>query len=145
MDKLHDSHKTKRNLCHKIAKDSNLRFWSMMLTPFVVFYIVGVVLQMMTYFAIKVGLFILLYLAVWGVSRVLYDDRVMNVMPMALYLATKFWCYVTWFLYFHPIVGTKSTFLYVFTTLILWYNFLMAARGDPGVINADTSQKYMVR
>ncbi|KAB7496502.1 Palmitoyltransferase Hip14, partial [Armadillidium nasatum] len=142
LDKVIESRKNKRNICQRISKDNNLRYWSMMLTPFFIFYIIGVVLELNQYFPIKIGLFILLYLFVWGISKLLFDDRVMNVMPMAVYLATKFWCYVTWVLYIHSYVGVWITSLFVSCSLCLWYNFVMAWKGDPGVITADRSKKY---
>lgn len=67
----------------------------MMLTPFFIFYIIGIVLELNQYFPVKIGLFILLYLFVWAISKLLFDDRVMNVMPMAVYLATKVSFYST--------------------------------------------------
>ena len=58
-------------------------------TPFLIFYIVGLILQMQLYYLIKLGLFMILYLVVWCISRIFFDDRLMTVMPMAVYLATK--------------------------------------------------------
>lgn len=66
-----------------------LRYWTMMGTPFLVFYVVGLVLQLNLLYVLKIGIFTGLYIIIYGVSRVLFDERLMTVMPMAVYLATK--------------------------------------------------------
>lgn len=66
-----------------------LRYWTMMGTPFLVFYAVGLVLQLNLLYVLKIGIFTALYIVIYGVSRVLFDERLMTVMPMAVYLATK--------------------------------------------------------
>nr|XP_053646958.1 palmitoyltransferase Hip14-like [Cherax quadricarinatus] len=114
----------------------------MMGTPFLVFYVIGLILKLNLYYVLKLGLFTALYIVVYGISRVLFDERLMTVMPMAVYLATKFWCYVTWVLYIHEYSGLKATAFFFISSLLLWYNFMRAWRGDPGVITADQAQKY---
>lgn len=61
----------------------------MISTPFIVFYIVGLVLQLDMLYLLKIALFMTVYLVVYGISRILFDERLMTVMPMAVYLATK--------------------------------------------------------
>lgn len=61
----------------------------MISTPFIVFYIVGLVLQLDMLYLLKIALFMTVYLIVYGISRILFDERLMTVMPMAVYLATK--------------------------------------------------------
>ncbi|XP_076063754.1 palmitoyltransferase Hip14 [Oratosquilla oratoria] len=142
LDKIQESQKSKRSICHKISNDKNIGYWSMMCTPFLVFYVIGLVLQIGQNYLVKLGLFVLLYLAVYGISKLTYDERLMTLTPMALYLATKFWCYVTWVLYVHEYAGLQLTVVFFVSSLLLWYNFIRAWRGDPGVITADQAQKY---
>lgn len=61
----------------------------MISTPFIVFYIVGLVLQLDMLYLLKMALFTAVYVVVYGISRILFDERLMTVMPMAVYLATK--------------------------------------------------------
>ena len=61
----------------------------MMLTPFFIFFYIGMVLSSNQLYLVKLGLFVLMYLLVWTVSKTLFDDRVMNVVPIGVYLATK--------------------------------------------------------
>lgn len=61
----------------------------MMASPVLIFYIIGLILQLNILYLLKLGLFMALYLVVYGASLLLYDERLMTVMPMAVYLATK--------------------------------------------------------
>ncbi|XP_042222045.1 palmitoyltransferase ZDHHC17-like [Homarus americanus] len=142
LEKIQEMQKSARNICYRISNDKSLRYWTMMGTPFLVFYVIGLVLKLNLYYVLKLGIFTALYIVVYGISRVLYDERLMTVMPMAVYLATKFWCYVTWILYIHEYSGLQTTALFFLSSLLLWYNFMRAWRGDPGVITADQAQKY---
>ncbi|KAK8391811.1 hypothetical protein O3P69_017445 [Scylla paramamosain] len=142
LEKIQEMQKSSRNICYRISNDKTLRYWTMMGTPFLVFYAVGLVLQLNLLYVLKIGIFTALYIIIYGVSRILFDERLMTVMPMAVYLATKFWCYVTWVLYIHEYAGPSTTGLFFLSSLLLWYNFVRAWRGDPGVITADQAQKY---
>uniref|UniRef100_A0A2P2I5D9 Palmitoyltransferase n=1 Tax=Hirondellea gigas TaxID=1518452 RepID=A0A2P2I5D9_9CRUS len=142
LDKLQESQKLQRNILFRFFRDKKLRYWSMMLSPVLIFYIVGLIFQLNLLYLIKLALFVALYVLVYGASLLLFDDRLMTVMPMAVYLATKFWFYVTWVIYIHDSVGLWFSSMFMLTSLILWYNFVKAWRGDPGVITADQTQKY---
>ncbi|XP_018015557.2 palmitoyltransferase ZDHHC17, partial [Hyalella azteca] len=142
MDKVQESQKQQKNFIYRFFRDKKLRYWSMMLSPVLIFYVVGLVFQLEMLYVIKLGLFMALYLVVYGASLLLYDDRLMTVMPMAVYLATKFWFYVTWVIYIHDSVGLWFSCVFMGSSLLLWYNFIKAWRGDPGIIAADQTQKY---
>ena len=58
-------------------------------TPFIIFYVVGIILGVEMYYILKLAILMCIYLVVYGISRILFDDRLMTVMPMAVYLATK--------------------------------------------------------
>ena len=67
-------------------------------------------------------------------------------LSFAVYLATKFWMYVTWFVYFWPYVNTMDIMLpFTVTSVMLMYNFLKVWRTDPGVIRSTRDQKVKVR
>ncbi|KAF2352935.1 Ankyrin repeat-containing domain [Trinorchestia longiramus] len=142
MDKVQESQKQQKNVIYRFFRDKQLRYWSMMLSPVLIFYVVGLVFQLQLLYLVKLGLFIAIYLVIYGISLLLFDDRLMTVMPMAVYLATKFWFYVTWVVYIHDSVGLWFSCVFMLSSLLLWYNFMRAWRGDPGVITADQTQKY---
>ncbi|XP_049956340.1 palmitoyltransferase Hip14 [Schistocerca serialis cubense] len=132
----------RRNPCYKFTRDKRLRFWCMVSTPFLVFYLIGIILQSDQNYLVKLGLLLACYIILHFGGQVIFDDRLMNLLPMSIYLATKFWMYVTWFVWIAPIVEVWITVLFVGSSLFLWYNFLRAWRGDPGVLSSTQEEKY---
>lgn len=51
---------------------------------------------------------------------------------------------MVWFLYITPVVPLSQTIIMVVSSLFLWYNFLRAWRGDPGVINISREERFQV-
>lgn len=66
-----------------------LRFWCMVSTPFMAFYAVGIILQSSQNYLVKLGLLMTCYIVLYMASQVMFDDRLMNLLPMSIYLATK--------------------------------------------------------
>ncbi|KAF4521454.1 hypothetical protein B566_EDAN001751 [Ephemera danica] len=142
LDKIHELSGTRRNVCHRITKDKRLRFWCMMGTPFIAFYVIGLVLEMNQLYLVKMGIFVGCYIILHFAGQLFFDERLSNLLPMAIYLATKFWMYVTWFIWIAPHVSLLLTICFVLSSLVLWYSFLRSWRGDPGVITSSTDQKF---
>ncbi|GLH03362.1 hypothetical protein R5R35_007131 [Gryllus longicercus] len=143
LEKLQEhSNSKRRNLCHRFTKDKRLKFWCMVTTPFLAFYIVGIILQSNQQYLVKLGMLVGCYIVLHFAGQVLFDDRLMNLLPMSIYLATKFWMYVTWFVWIAPSVDLWLSALFIGCSLILWYNFVRAWRGDPGVLSSNQEQKY---
>jgi len=61
----------------------------MVSTPFLAFYTVGIILQSSQNYLVKLGLLMTCYIVVYMASQVVFDDRLMNLLPMSIYLATK--------------------------------------------------------
>jgi len=61
----------------------------MVLTPFLVFYAVGIILQSSHNYLVKLGLFMTSFVVPYAVSQLMFDDRLKNLLPMSIYLATK--------------------------------------------------------
>lgn len=145
--KVHDkiqemSGSKRRNPCYRITRDKRLRFWCMVSTPFLAFYTVGIILQSSQNYLVKLGLLMTCYIVVYMASQVVFDDRLMNLLPMSVYLATKFWMYMTWFVWISPHVDLLLSVVFILCSGVLWYNFLRAWRGDPGVLSSTQEQKY---
>ena len=68
-----------------------------------------------------------------------FDERLMNFLPLGIYMSTKAWIYYTWFAYVTLVVSPLSTVAFVLSSTGLWYNFLKAWRADPGIVR--TSQE----
>ena len=56
----------------------------------------------------------------------------------------QFWMYVTWIVWITPVVDPWLTLIFLGSSLLLWYNFIRAWRGDPGVLNNTQEEKYRV-
>lgn len=100
-----------------------LRYWTMMGTPFLVFYLVGMVFQLSILYLFKLAIFTALYCIIYGISKILYDERLMTVMPMAVYLATKVIIYTLIFIvffYFYSKIAPNNPSYYVQIVIMLF-------------------------
>ncbi|XP_075544044.1 palmitoyltransferase Hip14 isoform X2 [Dermacentor variabilis] len=127
----------------RIVRDKTIKYWAMFTSPFVAFYAVGLVFDSQETYLVKFGLLFIMGLATMFLSKCLFDERTMNVLPMAVYLATKFWMYITWMTDLWPYVGTLWVNVgFVISSVPLFYSFYKSWRADPGIIIANVEQKY---
>ncbi|XP_076450296.1 palmitoyltransferase ZDHHC17-like [Babylonia areolata] len=80
---------------------------------------------------------------IWRVCVSLFFDESMNhVMPVAVYLATKFWMYFTWVFYLMQYVESRSAnVIFILNTMLLTYNFFRAWHTDPGFLKSNREDK----
>ncbi|XP_072385790.1 palmitoyltransferase Hip14 isoform X1 [Diabrotica undecimpunctata] len=131
------------NFLYKITKDKRMKWWCMVGTPFMAFYIAGAILGTNLIILIKVFLLVCLYIVIHYVAQVLYDDRLMALLPLSIYLSTKAWFYFTWLIYITPVTHILLTVVFLSSSGLLWYCFLKSWLGDAGVVN--TSQQLQFR
>lgn len=94
--------KKSKNILFRLKNDKEVRYWLMMSAPFFVYAVLGFTFDSdMTYLSKAITLLLLL-LAVMLSSRFVFDDRFHHILPISIYLATKFWMYVTFFIYLMP-------------------------------------------
>lgn len=141
-DTLHEKKAFQARWCQRLAFDKKFRYWTMFLTPVLGFYAIGMVFQLNLDYLVKMGLIFGFITAAYALGQFLFDNRFINVFPMAIYISTKLWMYVTWFLWIMPCLDHSSTVLFIFSSFPLWYNFIMAWRSDPGVIKQDKEQRF---
>ncbi|XP_071035381.1 palmitoyltransferase ZDHHC17 [Parasteatoda tepidariorum] len=135
----------RKTRCLSIYRDKKLRYSCMVGSPFILFYVIGAVFESRESYLIKVGLLLFLGVAVTIAGRLLFDDRILNVLPISVYLSTKFWMYITWFMWFHPYVGDIwRTLGFMLCTMFLFYSFIKAWKSDPGIIQSTPEQRYKV-
>lgn len=132
----------RKNLIQKLIGSSKVREVSMITLPFIVIWAFGSTLELEVDYLVKLGLFVLLYLFVNGTSMLTFDDRLMNFLPLGIYLSTKIWIYYTWFAYVQIFVSPITTIMYVLGGTGLWYNFIKAWRSDPGIVRSSQEVKY---
>lgn len=114
-------------------------------TPFLVFYVAGLIFSADTLILIKFVLIGCLYALAHTIGKVMFDDHLMSLLPLSIYMATKLWFYVTWVAYIADTVSMGTTILFLASSGLLWYNFLKSWRGDPGIIRPTQEQRLRVR
>lgn len=132
----------RKNVIQKLIGSAKVREVSMITLPFIVIWAFGSILELEVDYLVKLGLFVLLYLFVNGTSMLTFDDRLMNFLPLGIYLSTKIWIYYTWFAYVQIFVSPITTIMYVLGGTGLWYNFIKAWRSDPGTVRSSQEVKY---
>ncbi|XP_034948859.1 palmitoyltransferase Hip14 isoform X2 [Chelonus insularis] len=123
------------------CRDKRIRWYCMVSTPFIVFYLIGMIFQSNLDYLIKLGAFLILYIAVYLAKNYLFDDRLFHILPMSIYLATKMWIYVTWIFWLGIHAAWYLWLLIVVGSVPLWICFLRSWRGDPGIISATHEDK----
>uniref|UniRef100_A0A0A9YIY7 Palmitoyltransferase n=3 Tax=Lygus hesperus TaxID=30085 RepID=A0A0A9YIY7_LYGHE len=138
----HSSVSQKDTICHRIKSDKRLRYYTMVSTPFVMFYLVGMTLQSSLPYPAKTVILFIAALFLHFSTRCVFDDRLVNILPMSVYLATKFWFYMTWVLWLSPAMPLMTSLVFLSLSLLLWHFFLKSWKGDPGVVATTQDQKF---
>uniref|UniRef100_A0A8C9TM59 Palmitoyltransferase n=1 Tax=Scleropages formosus TaxID=113540 RepID=A0A8C9TM59_SCLFO len=68
------------------------------------------------------------------VPRSFFDHSMHSALPLGIYLATKFWMYITWLFWFWNNILFGNS-------MALFYNFGKSWKSDPGIIKASEEQK----
>lgn len=132
----------RRNPIVRFTLDKRFRWWSMIATPFLVFYLAGLIFCAETLIIIKIFLLGCLYAISHTVGQTLFDETLMALLPLSVYMATKAWFYVTWLTYIAPTVSFLASVSFLTCSAGLWVCFLKSWRGDPGVIQPTQEQRF---
>lgn len=73
----------------RLKSDKRLHFWTMVALPFLFFYATGQIISINTYFIIKVFFIGCLYAVASTIGRWIFDDQLLTLLPLSIYLATK--------------------------------------------------------
>lgn len=130
------------NVFKQFAANRKVHSIAMSVVPFLSFYFIGIILSISVDYLVKMGMFVLVYLFVNGTSYFLFDERIMNHLPLGIYFSTFFWMYYTWVKYIQLFVSPMLTVFFFVSTLGLWYNFFKTWRSDPGIIRTSQEVKY---
>ena len=66
----------------------------------------------------------------------------LEIMPLSIYSANKFFFYLTWLGFVMPHVDVLVTVLFLTLSVSLWYNFFKTWKGDPGLIKVTEDQRF---
>ena len=97
----------KRGFVH----DPRLRVAAMSVTPFFAMWAMGEILNLPIDYLVKLGLFAALYIVLSLMGNYVFNERILDILPIGIYFATKLWFYYTWLVYIMPIVSGLHTFL----------------------------------
>ncbi|XP_075164650.1 palmitoyltransferase Hip14 isoform X2 [Haematobia irritans] len=136
------SSQQRRSIITRIKHDKRLRWWSMVACPFTAFYLAGIVFTLNTLYIIKFFLLVCLYAIFHTLGKTLFDDHLMALLPLSVYLATKSWFYITWFVYIIDAVSFLTTLLFLICSGGLWVCFIKSWKGDPGIIQPTQEQRF---
>ncbi|CRL08133.1 CLUMA_CG020884, isoform A [Clunio marinus] len=134
--------KFKKFLFLKLTSDSTMRYWTMIFMPFLFFYATGQIISIDTYFVIRILLIACLYVIASTLGKTMFDDKLLTMLPLSIYLGTKVWFYLTWIIYVTPLEPLFTTCLFIVSSGGLWYCFLKSWRADPGVIKNSKELRY---
>jgi palmitoyltransferase len=113
--------------------------------PFFAIYAIGFILNIDTRWLVKLVMAGGLYLIWHFLNSKIFDYQSRMKIPVAWYLATKFWMYFTWFFYFMPYVSRADILIpFLINTVCLGYCFWNAWKCDPGVIKTSREEKVQV-
>lgn len=141
---IHNLLYNRSSLVALLKHDKRLRWWSMVACPFTAFYLAGVVFTINTLYIVKLFLLTCLYAVFYMIGKTLFDEHLMSLLPLSVYLATKAWFYITWFMYVVDTVSFTTSVAFLLCSVGLWICFLKSWRGDPGIINPTMEQRFKV-
>lgn len=108
------------------------------------FYIAGAILSTNLIILIKIFILVCLYIVIHYMGQILYDDRLMALLPLSIYLSTKGWFYFTWLIYIMPVTHILTTIVFLGSSCLLWYCFLKSWLGDAGVVPTSKQLQFRV-
>ncbi|XP_070200273.1 palmitoyltransferase ZDHHC17-like isoform X2 [Littorina saxatilis] len=113
--------------------------------PFLALFAIGWIPEMEASYTVKL-LLVAPSIFIWRVTAsFFFDENMSHIMPVAIYLATKFWMYFTWFFYVMPYIDSQTkNILFTVNTLLLTYNFYKAWRTDPGFLKSNREDKCIL-
>lgn len=124
------------------SKDKETRKLMTRLYPFLILGYLGLLFESTINWYYKFALLVILYPISFAFNRLFFDRNVLKYMPMAAATAVIVWLYVTWFVYFRPLVFDASiaNITFVFLSLSTWYNFYKSYATNPGYLSANRDQ-----
>lgn len=129
---------------HPSIPVKRVRWWCMAATPFLTFYVAGLIFDSDTMYMVKMLMLACVYCSAYFLGKTMFDDHLMSLLPLSVYMATKFWFYVTWTMYFADTLSPMVNIAFFLCSGLLWLCFLRSWRGDPGIIQPTKEQRFRV-
>ncbi|XP_031566857.1 palmitoyltransferase ZDHHC17-like [Actinia tenebrosa] len=138
-----DRGKGKPAFLQSFIRDKETRRYVLLVTPIVSMFLIGAILEYSPTWYIMLLLLGVLSSVIWYIMRFLnIQTDPGNVLPCAIYLATKCYMYTTWFVYYWPFVKTPKVLIIFFAnTAGLMYCFYKAWTTDPGYLKTTPAEQ----
>ena len=131
----------KMNLLMKITMNQRIRWWTLVLLPFVFLFTIALILSINMFFIIKAIVICTFCAIVSFTKKIMLDDNLQSQLPLYYYWASKAFFYVSWAIYIAPVVSSFVTFVFIILNVLLWICFLRLWKGDSGVIKLTHNQR----
>ncbi|XP_014670773.1 PREDICTED: palmitoyltransferase ZDHHC17-like [Priapulus caudatus] len=131
------------NILQRFINDKKVRWSVMWFCPMFVLFGIGAIFQCGHPYWGKLLMFACLGLIFHITRKFFFDDRVMDIGPLAVFMGTIFLKYVTYIFWVWPVLrDVLSVFLVAGFSAGLWYNFYKSWKSDPGIVKASREQKF---
>lgn len=143
VDKIKDISQQRSNvkILMKITMNQRIRFWTLVLIPFVLLFTIGLILSTEIFFILKVIIISVFCAIISLIKRVMLDENLQSQLPLYFYWASKTFFYVSWALHIASVVSAVTSFIFLTLNILLWLSFLRLWRGDPGTIKLSHNQR----
>ncbi|KAK6192633.1 hypothetical protein SNE40_004074 [Patella caerulea] len=132
----------KGGLLGRLTTDKVIKKYIMYIIPFLVIFVVGYIPESNIDWYAKLCLALLAVIAFRFLKTMFLDESVTHIMPVAIYLATKFWMVYTWIVYLIPYIHSRNQHVaFMINILLLTYFFYKALRTDPGYLKNNREDK----
>lgn len=142
-DKIADvtQQRSNANILMKITMNQRVRWWTLVIIPFVFLFTIGLILATVPFFVLKVILIIVFCAIVSIVKRIMLNEDMQAELPLYFYWASKAFFYVSWAIFIRPVVSSFISILFLTVNIILWIAFIRLWKGDPGIIKLTHKQR----
>lgn len=133
--------RSKVNFLMKITMNQRIRWWTLVIIPFVFLFTIGLIVSIAIFFFVKVIIIVMFCAIISVIKRIMLDDNLQSQLPLYSYWASKAFFYVSWAIYISPVVSSYTTLSFVILNVLLWLSFLRLWKGDPGIIKLTHNQR----
>lgn len=142
-DKIRDVTQQRSNttILMKITMNQRIKWWTLVLFPFVFLFTIGLIISLEIFFVLKVIILVVFCAIISITKRIMLNDDLQSQLPLYFYWASKTFFYVSWAVYISSVVSSVITILFIVFNVLLGLSFLRLWRGDPGIIKISQSQR----
>lgn len=129
------------NILMKITMNQKIRWWTLVVLPFVVLFTIGLIVSTEIFFILKIIIISIFCAIISVIKRIMLDENLQSQLPLYFYWASKTFFYVSWAVYISTVVSAYATVAFVIVNIVLWLSFLRLWKGDPGIIKLTHNQR----